>query len=76
MAAKRVRRVELRLGADDPVTLALEREALSRGVSLAEHIADLLKARALGPSWGMPAPPPAMSEPVGGAAAALAEEWM
>lgn len=77
MAAKRVRRVELRLGADDPVTRGLEREAAGRGVSLAEHIADLLKARALGPSWGAPiASPPSEADPPGDAAAALADEWM
>lgn len=77
MTVRRTRRVELRLGADDPITLTLEREAAARGVSLAEHIIDLLKARALGPSWGpLPPQPPMEDEPAIDAAAALADEWM
>jgi hypothetical protein len=72
--AKAVQRVELRLNTADPVTQQLQREASDRGVSLAEHIADLLKARYLGTSWVVPALEP-HAEPVG-SAAALADAWM
>ena len=72
---KQVRRVELRLVASDPATQALVCEADRRGVSLAEHIADLLKARFLGPSWGAPEAPSAVVEPTD-SAAAIADAWM
>jgi hypothetical protein len=44
---KKVLRVELRLNAEHPMTVALEREAESRGVSVQEHISDLLMTRFL-----------------------------
>ncbi len=42
-----IRRIELRLAADDPMILELVQEARLRGVELAQHIHDLLRSRYL-----------------------------
>lgn len=42
---KNILRVELRLNADDPVVVALEREAEERGVTIQEHIVFILTER-------------------------------
>lgn len=45
---KRTVRVELRLNSDDRAVQALVKEAAERGVSLQQHITDILIARFLG----------------------------
>jgi hypothetical protein len=72
--SKHTRRVELRLNADDPMTVALEREAEARRVTLQQHITDILTARYLyqPPPLPAPDPPPAATD----SASALADEWM
>jgi hypothetical protein len=40
-----VRRIELRLAADDPLLLELAQEAQLRGVEITQHIHDLLRSR-------------------------------
>jgi hypothetical protein len=42
-----IRRIELRLAADDPMILELVQEARLRGVELTQHIYDLLRSRYL-----------------------------
>src|SRR5215208_6414207 len=42
-----MRRIELRLAADDPMLLELAQEAQLRGVELTQHIHDLLRSRYL-----------------------------
>jgi hypothetical protein len=68
---KNVRRIELRLNADDPMVQALERESQERHTTLQQHITDILTARYLN------APPRIPEAPTSGSgAAALADEWM
>lgn len=45
--AMSIRRIELRLLADDPMLLELAQEAQLRGVELTHHIHDLLRSRYL-----------------------------
>src|SRR3954454_17280918 len=45
--AKAMRRIELRLAADDPMLRELAQEAQLRGVELTHHIHDLLRSRYL-----------------------------
>jgi hypothetical protein len=45
--AAHIRRIELRLTADDPMRRELEQEAQLRGVELTHHIYDLLRSRYL-----------------------------
>ena len=70
---KRTVRVELRLNGDDAAVQALIAEAAERGVSLQQHITDILIARFIGGS-------PQQQEPVRqetkDSASALASEWM
>jgi hypothetical protein len=42
-----IRRIELRLAANDPMILELAQEARLRGVELTQHIHDLLRSRYL-----------------------------
>ena len=42
-----IRRIELRLAANDPMILELAQEAQLRGVELTQHIHDLLRSRYL-----------------------------
>jgi hypothetical protein len=42
-----IRRIELRLAAEDPIILELAQEAQLRGVELTQHIHDLLRSRYL-----------------------------
>lgn len=73
--SKNVRRVELRLNADDPMTAALEKEAAARHTTLQQHIIDILTARYLYRGVS-PAPP---EEPTTGSedsSKALSDEWM
>ena len=68
---KNTHRVELRLNADDPATKALIQEAQRRHVTLQQHIADILIARALAQ------PGPTLEpQPTTDALSALVDEWM
>lgn len=78
--SKNTRRVELRLNADHPMTLALEQEAEAHHVTLQQYITDLLLGRYLQQQQTKqheeqdeqqddPVTPPANS------AAQLADEW-
>ena len=72
---KNTRRIELRLNADHPMTIALEQEAATNHVTLQQHVTDILIARF------MHQPEPQQQEPEqqaaqDGAAAAMADIWM
>ena len=83
-----IRRIELRLAADDPMLHELAQEAQLRGVELTHHIHDLLRSRYLlrhgqsfqdllwvpsGPTTDTPAPTPAPDpEPAADPSAAAA----
>lgn len=67
-------RVELRLNADDPIMQGLAKEAEARGLTLQQHITDLLIARGL--QWRDPPQQPEQDPPPQDSASKLADEWM
>lgn len=70
---KRTVRVELRLNGDDAAVQALVKEAETRGVTLQQHIQDILVARFLGAPIQQQEPEHQQAKD---SADALADEWM
>lgn len=70
---KRTVRVELRLNGDDKAVQELVKEAAERGVSLQQHIQDILIARFLGVPMQRQEPEQQQTRD---GAKALADEWL
>ena len=72
---KNTRRVEVRLNADDPLTVRLEEEAAARHVTLQQHILDILVARFMALSVSQQQEPEQQAAQ-DGTAAAMADIWL